>query len=187
MLKAVPMIRQFLTASHRPLTALGLCAALAACDPARPKAVDALPLDATNRTAALAETKDALDAMDSAPISGPSVASAQATPVFVGRGFAQVAGQPGATRNERRLMAMRAARLDALRDLTEQIHGIRISSESSLGDAVLRSDRLHATVQGTLRGARTVSIQPKGDDGYEVVLEIDPDTVAYVLRAVGAG
>lgn len=158
---------------------------LAACSGPAPKAVDALPLDATSRTIALAETKDTLDALDAS--TGTALAEPVARPVLVGRGFSQVAGQPGATVNERRLMAMRAARLEALRDLTEQIHGIRISADSTLGDAVLRDDRLTATVQGTLRGARTVSIQPRGADGYEVVMELAPDTVAYLLRAVGSG
>ena len=36
---------------------------------------------------------------------------------MVGHGYAQVPGQPGKTHNEKRLMAMRAARLDAMRDL----------------------------------------------------------------------
>lgn len=104
-------------------------------------------------------------------------------PRLIGRGFSQIAGQPGATLGERRLLAMRAARLEALRDLTEQVHGIRITSDSLLGEAVLRNDRLAARVQGTLRGARTVSIQPKGDDGYEVVMELASDSVARLLRA----
>jgi hypothetical protein len=147
-------------------------------------AVDALPLDATDRTMMLAETKDMLDGLESG---APAPMAAPATLALTGRGFAQVAGQPGATLNERRLMAMRAARLDALRDLTEQVHGITISSTSLLRDAVLQNDQLAAHVEGTLRGARTVSIEPKGEDGYAVVMELDADTVAYIVRAVGSG
>ena len=147
-------------------------------------AVDALPSDATHQTAMLAQTKDMLDHLDQGKTT-TMIAPARAP--LIGRGFAQVAGQPGATVNERRLLAMRAARLDALRDLAEQVHGIRISSESVLRDAVLRNDRLAAHVEGTLRGARTVSIEPKGDDGYSVVMELDADTVAYIVQALGSG
>lgn len=151
---------------------------------APPTAVDALPDDASARTQLLAEAKDAMP-----DTIATKSASLVAEPVIAltGRGFSQVAGQPGATLNERRLLAMRAARLEAMRDLTEQIHGIRISSDSLLRDAVLRNDSLAAHVQGTLRGARSVSIEPRGEDGYAVVLELDADTVAYVLRAVRAG
>jgi outer membrane protein FlgP len=148
------------------------------------RAVDALPADATHQTAMLAQTKDRLDQLDDGNV---FERMAPVPAALIGRGFAQVAGQPGATMNERRLLAMRAARLDALRDLTEQVHGIRISSESLLRDAVLRNDRLVAQVEGTLRGARTLSIEPKGDDGYSVVMQLDADAVAYIVRAVGAG
>ena len=81
-------------------------------------------------------------------------------------------------------MAIRAARLEAIRDLTEQIHGIRINSESTLHDQVLRSDTVRAVVAGEIRGARTLRITPKGEDSFEVVLALDPDTVRYILRAV---
>ena len=154
---------------------------LAGCAGSPPRAVEALPEDATARTMALAATKDMLDTGHPGSIAAPAHAA------LTGRGFAQVAGQPGHTVNERRLLAMRAARLDALRDLVEQVHGIRITSSSLLREAVLRNDELAAQVEGTLRGARTVSIEPKGDDGYSVVMELDADTVAYIVRAVRAG
>lgn len=173
-----------LSPMSRSAAALACLILLPGCLGSQRSAVEALPPDASAQTTALAETKDMLDSLDRAE------APAAVAPVsmsLTGRGFSQVAGQPGGTVNERRLLAMRAARLDALRDLTEQVHGIRISSTSLLRDAVMRNDQLAAHVEGTLRGARTVSIQPKGEDGYSVVMELDPDTVAYIVRAVGAG
>lgn len=173
-----------LSPTSRSLVALVCLALLSGCVGPHPTAVSALPMDATGRTTMLAETKDMLDSLDSgrtASMAAPAVAP------LTGRGFAQVAGQPGSTLNERRLMAMRAARLDALRDLTEQVHGIRINSTSQMRDAVLVNDQLAAQVAGTLRGARTISIEPKGDDGYSVLLQLDADTVAYIVRAVGKG
>lgn len=168
----------------RSMAALACLILLPGCLGSQRSAVQALPPGAGAETVALAEIKDMLDSLEPAASAAPMAAA----PVsLTGRGFSQVAGQPGGTINERRLLAMRAARLDALRDLTEQVHGIRISSTSLLRDAVMRNDQLAAHVEGTLRGARTVSITPKGEDGYSVVMELDPDTVAYIVRAVGAG
>ncbi len=117
----------------------------------------------------------------------PPPATEPVTRGVIGRGFAQVSGQPGATLGERRLLAVRAARLDALRDLAEQVRGIRLDVETLVDDAVVRDDRLSASIDTTLRGARTVSIQPRGEDGYEVVMELDAASVAMVLRIARAG
>jgi hypothetical protein len=166
-------------------TVLLLALALAACAPTAKRAVDALPDQASPTTRQLAMAKDMIDGLD--PVVMPPAAYNPAPAPLIGRGFAQVAQQPGQSLNQRRLLAMRAARLDALRDLTEQVHGIRLTSDSVLRDAVMRDDLLAARVEGTLRGARTLSIDPRGDDGYAVTLQLDVDTLAYVLRAVGRG
>lgn len=145
------------------------------------RAVDALPEDASPRTQAVAQLKDDLS-------SAPVMAAIVETPVqFTGLGFAQVAGQPGKTLNERRLMAIRAARMEALRDLTEQVHGIQITAEATLSDQVLRSDHLRGVVSGEVRGARTLRITPQGDDSFEVVMGLDPDTVRYIVQAARIG
>lgn len=117
----------------------------------------------------------------------PAPAPAPASRGVIGRGFAQVSGQPGRTLGERRLLAVRAARLEALRDLAEQVRGIELDAETVVDDAVVRDDRLSASIDTTLRGARTVSIQPRGEDGYEVVMELDAASVALVLRMARAG
>mgnify|MGYP001157921486 CR=1 FL=1 len=175
----------------RPAPALAaLFLGLAACAPRPHSATEALPPGADARTATLAVVKDAMDGADRAqrplPAASPAVIQT-AAPLITGLGFAQIAGQPGKTVNEKRLMAIRAARLEALRDLTEQVHGIRIDAQSTLREAVMRSDRLDAAVTGSLRGARTVYIQPKGSDGYEVKMALDKDTVGYILRAARGG
>ena len=162
---------------------------LSACMEPTP-AADALSSNAGPHATEVAEIKDALDAMDAS-----SAASAAPTPTVAGQGvttvensavvppvigatdqyaisgigFAQIANQPGTTTNQRRLMALRAARLDAMRDLAEQVHGLHLTATT--------------TVDGTIRGARTVRITPKGTDGYEVELSLDADTVAYIVRA----
>lgn len=174
----------------RPARFLPLLLALAACSGSPRTATEALPMDATGLTRQLATVKDNLDAADAAaapppvtPVAAP-VAAADAVPALKGLGFAQIAGQPGSTTNEKRLMAIRAARLDALRDLTEQVHGIRLSATTTVRDAVVQDDSLTAMVDGTIRGARTLRVTPKGTDSYEVEMALDRDTVAYIVRSL---
>jgi hypothetical protein len=49
---------------------------------------------------------------------------------------------------------------------------------------VVQDDSLTALVDGTIRGARTVRVTPKGTDSYEVEMMLDRDTVAYIVRAL---
>ncbi|AXQ93642.1 flagellar assembly lipoprotein FlgP [Cereibacter azotoformans] len=156
---------------------------LAACAPG-PRAVDALPRDAGPRMAELARMKDANDSLDAqAARRGSAPAAVAARPLVTGIGFSQVAGQPGRTLNERRLMAMRAARLDAMRDLAEQVHGLRLDSRTTVRDAVAVNDQIAGAVSGSIRGARLVRITPKGEDSYEVELALDADAVGYIVKA----
>lgn len=163
--------------------------ALTGCAGGPPSAKSALPLDARAPVRQLAAVKDDLDAADrmAAPGGGGGagpVMFAAPVPALRGLGFAQIAGQPGVTQNEKRLMAIRAARVDALRDLTEQVHGVRISATTTVRDAVVADDSLNAVVTGTLRGARTLRVTAKGSDSYEVEMELDRETVAYIVRAL---
>ena len=172
---------------HRAAPALFLIVPfLAGCVSTPQTATQALPLSATEATKQLAEVKDNLDAADrmNAPPPPSAIASNPAVQPLKGMGFAQIAGQPGKSKNEKRLMAIRAARMDALRDLTEQVHGIRINATTTVSQAVVRDDSLSAVVQGTLRGARTVRVTPKGSDSYEVEMALDRETVAYIVRAL---
>lgn len=168
------------------IPALFLLPALAGCVSTPPTATEALPLSATETTRQLAEVKDNLDAADrmAAPPPPATMAGAAEVRPLKGLGFSQISGQPGKTQNEKRLMAIRAARMDALRDLTEQVHGIRISASTTVRDAVVQDDSLSAMVQGTLRGARTVRVSASGTDSYEVEMVLDRETVAYIVRAL---
>lgn len=169
------------------LTHLAICLPLAlslsACM-APSRAVDALPSDASVSTRMLAEVRD-----DLTPRQATRMARTAATRApevqFTGLGMSQVSTQPGSSLNEKRLMAIRAARLEALRDLTEQVHGIRLSSETTVQDQITRSDHIRALVEGEIRGARTLRITPKDGDSFEVMLALSPDVVRYIMRAVG--
>jgi hypothetical protein len=84
-------------------------------------------------------------------------------------------------------MAMRAAKLDAYRSLTEQIHGIRVEGETTIGEAVLTSDKLAAALNGLIIGARTVKIEPTSNDTYQVELAVSETHINRLVKAYRKG
>ena len=93
-----------------------------------------------------------------------------------------VSTQPGQSVEQRRLMAIRAARMSAMRELAEQIHGLKVDSNTTVIDLMVQNDTFRAVVKGVIRGAKTVRINPTGNDTYETVLEIDRDMMMALLR-----
>ncbi|KZZ51886.1 LPP20 family lipoprotein, partial [Oleiphilus sp. HI0123] len=72
----------------------------------------------------------------------------------------------------KRLMAIRASKLDAYRTLAERLYGIGISGGSQVDEFVMKSDHYAAAVDSYVRGARVVSIIENKGRGFETVLEI---------------
>ena len=102
-------------------------------------------------------------------------------PTLTAIGYAVTSSQPGRSEAQKRLMAIRSARMAAMRDLAEQIHGLQVDSSTTVIDLMVQNDTFRGVVSGTIRGARTVRINPTGSDTYEVVLEIDRETIGYLL------
>lgn len=78
---------------------------------------------------------------------------------------------------ERRLLAIRAAKLDAYRALTEQVYGQYIDATTTVAEMVVRSDTFRSRVEGVIYGATLVQIEPRGGDTYEVTLALDKSIV----------
>jgi len=92
-------------------------------------------------------------------------------------GYAVISIQPHSLPAQQRLLAIRAARLDAYRGLAEQVYGQFLDGATTIADAVLRSDRVRARVEGIIHSAEVVSINPVGQDTYELTLSLDRDAV----------
>ncbi|MEK9718714.1 MAG: LPP20 family lipoprotein [Candidatus Puniceispirillum sp.] len=122
-----------------------------------------------SQTQTIVNLKDVLDA------------SSENIPTLTAVGYAVTSSQPGRSESQKRLMAIRSARMAAMRDLAEQIHGLQVDSNTTVIDLVVQNDTFRGMVNGTIRGARTVRINPTGSDTYEVVLEIDRETISYLL------
>ena len=122
------------------------------------------------------------DAAHLAAINEVLDASVDKVPTISAMCYAVVSSQPGRSANQKRLMAIRSARMAAMRDLAEQIHGLKVEGNTTVIDLMVQNDTFRGIVSGTIRGARTVRINPTGSDTYEVLLEIDKDTLSYLLR-----
>ena len=109
--------------------------------------------------------------------------SVEKIPTLTAVGYAVVSSQPGRSQAQKRLMAIRSARMSAMRELAEQIHGIQVDSNTTVIDLMVQNDTFRAVVKGIIRGAKTVRINPTGQDTYETVLEIDRDMMIALLRS----
>jgi len=94
---------------------------------------------------------------------------------ITGIGYGSESTYEGYTPGQRRLMAIRASKLDAYRSLAEQINGIKIDSNTSISTLTAQSDSFRARVNAVVRGARVISITPMADHNYETVLEVYVD------------
>ena len=107
-------------------------------------------------------------------------------------GYAVVAVQNHKNPAQQRLMAIRASKLDAYRNLTEQVYGQQLDASSTVADMVVTNDTFRTKVEGVIYGARLVSITPVGEDTYETTLSLDKDVVQdlrvlYMSQLVAKG
>jgi hypothetical protein len=80
--------------------------------------------------------------------------------------------RPGVPPGQVRLLAERAAKADAYRNLLERVKGVRIEGETTVQDFIARNDIIRTRVDGVLRGARVTSSRVMPDKTYEVELEV---------------
>ncbi|UXI00609.1 LPP20 family lipoprotein [Photobacterium sp. TY1-4] len=78
-------------------------------------------------------------------------------------GYASISEQRGSTLEEKRVRAMRASKIDAYRELTEQVYGMRISARAGMEDQQLGIERTDGAVDGIIRGAEVIRSYPVGD------------------------
>ena len=115
-------------------------------------------------------------------------APAESVPVYkkqviIATGYANISAQNSDNAAQRRLMAIRASKLDAYRSLTEQVYGQQLNASTTVEDMIVINDTMRAHVEGLVYGARVVSISPIGEDSYETKLELEQDTLVE-LRSI---
>jgi len=73
-----------------------------------------------------------------------------------------------------RAMAIRAAKVDALRNLLETVEGVRVQSQTLVKDMAVESDLIRTVMQGTVRNAKMVGKPHYMEDGsVEVTMAIN--------------
>jgi outer membrane protein FlgP len=82
----------------------------------------------------------------------------------------QIEGLSGA---QRRLLSMRASKLDAYRALAETVKGFKLVGNSTVAALAIQNDSFRIYVDAYLRGARVVSMNALPEGAYETVLELD--------------
>ncbi|MCR5536172.1 MAG: hypothetical protein K6F05_02015 [Succinivibrio sp.] len=106
-------------------------------------------------------------------------------PVLRATGYAVYSKQPGPTRADKMIQAMRASKLDAYRELTEQLNGLYINSETGLNNTRQGKDTVKTQVEGFVHGARVIRQYPVGDT-YTTELELDTRLIYDLYHLRGA-
>lgn len=87
---------------------------------------------------------------------------------------------------QRKLLAMRASRLDAYRAMAEQVYGVRVESGSTVGALALKDDSFKVYIDAFIRGARVTKSAQREDGTYETTVEMDFDPHAAQYQAPSA-
>ncbi len=86
---------------------------------------------------------------------------------------------------QQKLLAYRAARVDAIRKLAERINGLSITSKTTVRDFVTESDTIQTALSSFLNGMKEVGKPRYLDDGTcEVTMQVTLEEVRDILKTI---
>ncbi len=143
------------------------------------KLMSSISLDETPEAKVVEKSADTPPSMIKVPseLLVPNLPLVEKRESLTATGYAVISVQNHRTPAQQRLMAIRAAKLDAYRSLAEQVYGLRLDATATVADMVVQNDTFRSKVEGVIYGATLVSITPTGDDTYETTLSLDKSTV----------
>ncbi len=106
---------------------------------------------------------------------------AEWVPIKISTKGAGAPPQRAVNQAQARLMAERAAKVDAMRNLLEQAYGVSISSSTTVRNFVTENDTIRARVDAYIKGAKVVDTRYLDDGSVEVEMEI---TLGYEFRRI---
>lgn len=121
-----------------------------------------------------------------APVSAPPKAATNEVPfrpnidrreIISATGYAVIGMQNNKNAPQQRLLAIRAAKIDAYRGLAEQVYGLHLDANTTVSEMTVMSDTFRTRVEGVIFGAKLTSITPVNNDTYEVTLSLDRGAV----------
>ena len=92
-----------------------------------------------------------------------------------GVGYAVISSQKGDSAEARRLMAVKASKLEAYKSLVEQLYGQYVEVYAGMTNSVMDEEVFRSRVEGLVAGATVVSVKPIGDNTYETTLRLGGD------------
>jgi hypothetical protein len=91
----------------------------------------------------------------------------------------------------RMIRAKRAAELDAYRKMAERFAGVRITSETTVGDFCLKNDKMQAAAAAFLKGLKPVAVEYLDDGTCQVTMQLKireiVETVETMADMAGTG
>ena len=103
-------------------------------------------------------------------------------PVLTAIGQAPISLQKSADKTQRMLMAINASKIAAYAELAEQVYGQTIDGKTTMSNLIIDNQKLKASVQGIIRGAKVVKSYPVGDS-YTTELMLDFKDVYEIYSA----
>ncbi|WP_286271702.1 LPP20 family lipoprotein [Thalassotalea hakodatensis] len=96
----------------------------------------------------------------------------EAFPLLTAVGQAPISLQKSSNDTQKMLMAIHASKIAAYAELAEQVYGQQLSSDLTMRNLIVEDQRLKASVQGIIRGAKVIKSYPVGDT-YTTELHLD--------------
>jgi hypothetical protein len=125
-----------------------------------------------------------------APKGGVRVAKKITTPVeaepernvIQAKGYGAMPNEPSMPLSQKQLLAERAAKLDAYRNLLEQIKGVQLDSQTTVQDLITEDDTILTNIEAFIRGARIVGSKLLPNKAHEVIVEISLDSLKAIIE-----
>ena len=95
-------------------------------------------------------------------------------PIY-GVGYAVISSQKGDSPEAKRLMAVKASKLEAYKALVEQLYGQYVEVHAGMTNSVMDEEVFRSRVEGMISGATVVSVKPIGEHSYETTLRLGGD------------
>lgn len=96
-------------------------------------------------------------------------------------GYAAIESQSG-NAAQKRLMAVRASKLDAYRLAAEYVYGIYLDSDTTIGSLAIVEDQFRSRVEGVIFGAELVSVEPVSEDTYATTVALTKEQIDDIRR-----
>jgi len=101
---------------------------------------------------------------------------------FTSVGYAPIGIQSGNSFDVKLLNAIKASKLEAYKEMAEQIYGVLLSAKSDVEGAALGDDVIKTQVKGLVKGARVLKSYHEGDM-YITELALDMQTLPFLKSA----